>query len=110
MAGAQTRSFTIDDIALKKVEKFKYLGRQISRRDSDASALLMSLAKARKSFARLSNLLVREGDDSAVGGRIYVTAILAVLLYGLESWVWTSSMLNTIRGIALVVGLLIRDR
>ena len=58
----------------------------------------MNLAKARKRFARISNLIAREGADSAVGGRIYVAAVLAVLLYGLESWVWTSSMLNTIRG------------
>ena len=96
-AGAQARTFTIDDIVLKKVENFKYLGRQISSRDSDAPALFMNLAKARKRFARLSNLLCREGADSHVGGRIYVVAILAVLLYGSESWVWTSSMLNTIR-------------
>ena len=49
-AGAQTRTFTIDDIVLKKVENFKYLGRQISSRDSDAPALFMNLTKARKHF------------------------------------------------------------
>ena len=58
----------------------------------------MNLAKARKRFARISNLIAREGADSAVGGRIYIAAVLAVLLYGSETWVWTSSMLNTIRG------------
>ena len=97
-AGAQARAFTIDGTVLKKVENFKYLGRQISSRDSDAPALFMNLAKARKRFARLSKLLCREGADSHVGGQIYVAAILAVLLYGSESWVWTSSMMNTIRG------------
>ena len=97
-AGAQIRIFTIDDIVLKKVENFKYLGRQISSRDSDALVLFINLAKAQKRFACLSNLLCREGADSHVGGRIFVAVILAVLLYGSESWVWTSSMLNTIRG------------
>ena len=58
----------------------------------------MNLAKARKRFARISNLIAREGADSAIGGRIYVAAVLAVLLYGSETWMWTSSMLNTIRG------------
>ena len=59
VAGAQARTFTIDGTVLKKVENFKYLGRQISSRDSDAPALFMSLAKARKRFARLSKLLYR---------------------------------------------------
>ena len=58
----------------------------------------MNLVKARKRFARISNLIAREGDNSVIGGRIYVAAVLAVLLYGLETWLWTSSMLNTIRG------------
>ena len=58
----------------------------------------MSLAKARKRLARIFTLIDREGADSAIGGRIYVAAVLAVLLYGSETWVWTSSMLNSIRG------------
>ena len=58
----------------------------------------MNLTKARKRFARISTLIAREGADSAIGGRIYVAAVLAVLLYGSETWVWTSSMLNSIRG------------
>ena len=44
----------------------------------------MNLAKAQKLFARISNLIAREGDDSAIGERIYVAAVLAVLLYGSE--------------------------
>ena len=64
--------------------------------DSDATALFMNLAKALKRFAQISNLIAGEGSGSAIGGRIYVTVVLAVLLYGLETWVWTSSMLNSI--------------
>ena len=58
----------------------------------------MNLSKARKRFSRISNLIPGEGADAVVGGRIYVAAVLAVMLYGLEFWVWTNSMLNTIRG------------
>ena len=97
-AGAQARTFIIDGVTLQKVENFKYLGRQISSRDSDAPALFMNLAKARKRIARISTLIAREGADSAIGGRIYVAAVLAVLLYGSKTWVWTSRMLNSIRG------------
>ena len=50
-AGAQARTFTIEVVVLKKVENFKYLGHHISSRDSDAPALYMNLAKARKRFA-----------------------------------------------------------
>ena len=96
--GAQARTLTIDEVVLKKVEKSKYLGRQISSRDSDAPALFMNLAKARKRFAQISNLIAREGANSAIGGRIYVAEVLTVLLYGSETWVWTSSMLNSIHG------------
>ena len=86
------------ELYLKKVEIFKYLRRQTSSRDSDAPALFMNLAKVRRRLAQIFNLIAREGDDSAIGGRIYVAAVLAVLLYSLETWVWTSSMLNSIRG------------
>ena len=72
---------------MKKVENFEYLGRQISSRDSDALALFMNLSKARKHFSCISNLIAREGADAVVGGRIYVTVVLAVMLYGSESWV-----------------------
>ena len=71
-ARAQARTFTIDGVVLKKVENFEYLGRQISSRDSDAPALFMKLAKARKHLSRLSNLITREGVDLAIGGKIYL--------------------------------------
>ena len=47
---------------------------------------------------RLSNLILRDGVDPAIRGKINVVAFLAVLLYNSETWVWTSSMLNIIRG------------
>ena len=47
----------------------------------------MNLAKAQKRLARIFNLIAREEADPAIGGRIYVTVVLAVLLYGSETWV-----------------------
>ena len=63
-ARAQARTSTIDGVVLKKVENFKYLGRQISSRDSDAPALFMNLSKVRKCFSLISNLIAREGADA----------------------------------------------
>ena len=83
---------------LKKIKNFKYLGCQISSRDSDAPALFMNLMKVQKCLSRISNLIAREEADSAIGGKIYVATVLAVLLYGSVTWMWTSSMLNSIHG------------
>jgi len=97
-AQAQARVFTIDGDELKKAENFKYLGRQISSRDSDFPALFLNLSKARKRLTRISRLLTRDGASPVVGGKFYVAAILSVLLYGSETWVWSLRMLNTVRG------------
>ena len=94
--GAQARTFIIDGVVLEKVKNFKYLGRQISSKNSDAPTLFMNLAKAQKRLSQISNLIVREGVDPAIGGNIYVAVVLAVLLYGSETWVWNSSMLHTL--------------
>ena len=95
---AQSRTFTIDGDVLEKVDGFRYLGRPISHVDSDQSALLHNLKKARKRLALILRLLVREGASPYVGGKFYIAAILSVLLYGLESWVWTQLMLKAVVG------------
>ena len=71
-AQAQLQVFTINGVDLKKVENFKYLGRQICHTDSDAPALFMNLNKARKRLHQLFCLIAREGADPVVGRRIYV--------------------------------------
>ena len=45
----------------------------------------MNPSKARKRLARIFNSIAREGTDPAIEGRIYVAAVLAVLLYELET-------------------------
>lgn len=54
VAGAQARTFIIDGVVLKKVKNFKYLGRQISSRDSDALTLFIKPYQGRE--APSSNL------------------------------------------------------
>jgi len=90
--------FTIDGDKLKKAENFKYLGRQISSRDSDFPVLFLNLSKARKRLTRISRLLTRDGASPVAGGKCFVAAILSVLLYGSETWVWSLRVLNTVRG------------
>ena len=77
--------FTIDGIKLKLVKNFKYLGRQISSRDSNTPMIFMNLAKARKHLFCIFVFIATEGADPVVGGKIYVAAVLSVLLYGSDS-------------------------
>ena len=80
-------------------EKFKYLGRSDSSRDSGFFVLFLNPSKqAQKHLTCISQLLGREWASPCVGGRFYVAAIISVLLYGSESWVWPSRMLNTMCG------------
>ena len=58
---------------LKKVENFKYLGRQICDTDSDSPALFMNLCKVRKRLHGVFCLTARESADPVVGGKIYIS-------------------------------------
>ena len=58
----------------------------------------MNLSKAQTRLSQISNLIAREGADPVIGGKIYVSVIIVVLIYGAETWGWTSSMLKTICG------------
>ena len=73
------------------------MGHQICFTGSDAPALFLNLAKDQKRLQHISCLITREAVDPAVGGKRYVVAVLSVLLFGSETWVWSSSILQTIR-------------
>ena len=55
----------------------------------DWLAVVGNLGKARKSWGRLSRVLVREGEDPKVSGNFYKAVAHAVLLFGAETWVLT---------------------
>ena len=59
-AAVQLQVITINGVDLKKIENFKYLGRQIYDTDLDSPALFMNLCKARKRLNRLFCLVARE--------------------------------------------------
>ena len=51
-----------------------------------------NIGKARKSWGRLSWILIREGEDTRVSGDYYKAVAQAVLLFGAETWVLTPRM------------------
>ena len=79
------RAFEAYGKPLKNVLTFRYLGRVLMTGDDDWIALVVNLEKARKSWGRLSWVLVREGADPKVSGNFYKAVSQAVLVFGAET-------------------------
>ena len=58
----------------------------------DWLAVVGNLGKARKSWGRLSRILIREGADPRVSGYFYKAVAQAVLLFRAETRVLTQRM------------------
>ena len=83
---------------LKWVKVFKYLGRLLLYDDNDTQAMRGNLAKARRCWAWISQVLRSENALPKVCGVLYKATIQAVLLFGSEMWNLAPS------GIVCVVG------
>ena len=77
---------------LETVTSFKYLGRVLMAGDGDWPAAMGNLKKARKSWAQLTRILVREGSNPRVYGMLFKEVVQAVSIFGLETWVLTPHM------------------
>ena len=93
-----TKRFTAYGEELEQVSTFRYLGRPLSATDNDWPALYWNLRKARKRWAQVSRVLTREGAAPKVMGMFYKAVVMSVLLYGVETWVVSSPMLQALRG------------
>ncbi len=60
---------------LERVEVFKYLGRLLAYDDNDTQAIRANLAKARKTWARVSRVLRAENASPKVCGVFYKATI-----------------------------------
>jgi hypothetical protein len=81
---------------LESVSIFKYLGRLLSSNDDDWPAVHRNLSKARKSWARISRILTRDGATPRVSGMFYKAVVQSILLFGSETWVVTNTMLKAL--------------
>ena len=77
---------------IKNVSEFRYLGRVLTVGDDDWLAVVGNLGKVRKSWGRLSQVLVWEGADPKVSEGFYKSVAQVVLLFGAETWVLTQRM------------------
>ena len=68
------------------------MGRVMMAGDDDCPALAGNVQKARKSWGRMSRVLIREGAYRKVSGHFFKAVVQAVLLFGAEMWVLTRRM------------------
>ena len=83
---------------LRQVEVFKYLGRPLAADDYDIPAMRHNLQKARSVWARIARVLEKEEIPAPVAAMFYQAVVVAVLLYGSESWYLPPTALNVLEG------------
>ena len=71
---------------------FKYLGRVMTAGDDDWPTVSGNPQKSRKSWVRMSRILIREGSDPKVSGHFFKAVVQVVLMFGAETWVLTPRM------------------
>ena len=83
---------------LERVELFKYLGKLTSNDDKDIQAIRNNLKKARRTWARMSNVCRSENVPPKTAAIFYQAVIQSVLLFGSEAWCLTETTLKELRG------------
>ena len=67
--------------------------------DDDCPEIVGNMQKARKSYAHLSRILVREGVNTRVVGVFLKAVMQVVLIFGAETWVMNSHMGQELGGV-----------
>ena len=61
-------------------------------------AVVDNMWNAQKKWTRMSRILVQEGTDARMSGKIFKVVMQEVLLFGSETWVETPHMGRTMGG------------
>jgi hypothetical protein len=84
--------FTVNGMPLKQVNTFKYLGHVLDKKDNDWPTINHNIKRARIAWGRIWKVLSTERADMNAMTFVYRAVVQAVLLYGAESCVVTSTM------------------
>ena len=95
---ALRQQFSIHGDVLERVEVFKYLGRLLAQDDDNIQAIRAQLRKARATWARVGQVLRSENASPRVAAKFYKAVVQAVLLYGSETWVLSTTALARLEG------------
>ena len=98
-ARAMQRTFAAyGEAELRRVDRFKYLGRVLSYDDGNTPAIRRNLKRARAAWERISVVIAKEDVPPPVAGMFYQAVVAAVLLYGSETWVIPTHDLRFLNG------------
>ena len=94
---AREKVFFINGVPLKRVEIFKYLGRNLTALDDDWHAIFSNVQKARPQWSRFSKVLSRVNAKPKISAKFYKAVMQAVLLYASETWTVTEDKLAAVQ-------------
>ena len=77
---------------------FEYLGCILTALYNEWMEVMGNLWKAPKKWARISRILVKEGEDARMPGNFSKSVVQVVFLFGSETWVLTPHMGQTLGG------------
>ena len=83
------RSFQAYGKPLKNVTTFKYLGRVMTSGDDNCLAVAGNSQKSRKSWGRMSRILIREGAYPKIARHFFKAVVQLVFLFRAETWFLT---------------------
>jgi hypothetical protein len=95
---ALQQGFFCGGVELERVEVFKYLGRMLAYDDNDTQVMRVNLKKAWACWVWISQVLRAENATPRVCGVFYKATVMAVLLFGSETWNLAPSRLKRLEG------------
>ncbi|VDO62373.1 unnamed protein product [Schistosoma margrebowiei] len=88
---------TLDGETLEDVESFPYLGSIIDEQGGSDADVKAGIGKARVAFPQLKNIWNSKQLSTNIKVRIFNTNVIAVLLYGAETWRTTTTTINKVQ-------------
>lgn len=95
--GKHDAPVTIEGSTLEEIEHFTYLGSVISKNGGTAEDITARINKARFSFVTLRPVWNAKNIKMKTKIRIFNTNVKSVLLYGAETWMYTSKLQNKLQ-------------
>ena len=97
-AAALDKKFYAYGEELERVKVIKYLGRLVAFDDNLTQAVWGNLKKALLVRARISRVLRADNVSARLNGMFYKATVQAVLLFGIETWVFAPTALQRLEG------------
>ena len=93
--------FYVENKQIKRVCKFTYLGRVLSKDDDDTKCIKQQITKAKSRWWRIARILKNKGASSKIMAKFYIATIQAILLYRAKSWVLSRENLRKLNSFHL---------